>query len=53
MKRIRVQRTSNEPREISYHGLYRAIFILIGLGILAVAAIAMWDRIAGTASVPQ
>jgi serine/threonine protein kinase len=46
MRRIKVSQPPKGPREISYEGLFRAILILIALGVLAIVAFAVWGRIA-------
>lgn len=46
MRRIKPPKTTREPTE-SYEGIYKAIFIIIGLGVLAIIALAVWDHIKG------
>jgi eukaryotic-like serine/threonine-protein kinase len=45
MRRIKVPRPPSQPREISYGGIFRVIFILIALGLLAVIGFVVWDHI--------
>jgi serine/threonine protein kinase len=47
MRRIKPPQAPREPSGESYEGLYKAIFILVGLGVLAIIALAVWDQING------
>lgn len=47
MQRIKAPKAVHESGDESYEGLYKAIFIIVGLGILAILAIAAWDQLKG------
>lgn len=46
LQRIRAPKPVEEPSE-SYAGVYRAIFIIVGLGVLAIIGLAVWDQFQG------
>jgi serine/threonine protein kinase len=47
MRRIKAPKAVHQSGGESYEGLYKVIFIIVGLGILAIVAIAAWDQIKG------
>ncbi len=46
LQRIKVPKPVHEPTE-SYEGVYRVIFIIVALGIVAIIALALWDQFKG------
>ena len=46
MQRIKPPKAPRE-RDESYEGIYKAIFIIIGLGVAAIIALAVWDQLNG------
>lgn len=44
MRRIKANQTPSGPREVTYVGIYRAILIIIGIGVLATLAFLYWQQ---------